>query len=315
MRMQYIIICWRICSYRSYSWGRAGGRKKYDGKLVMRAYFCALLHIWLLFLTVERCGTDAIYTLKPISRYVPKMIFSNSVWLNVNLEHRYVTTNLNYLAPVCLHVGFSLYTHLWLMGSVWGSLAASAQKRWRSPVQRGSWRSWGRQTAGWTVPLLWSYQTRCRKELPGQGQAERQTGRWIYPQGPAAASWQLHTGSHVCCPPRGPIRDQQEVREPVGDSSPSLHIQRVSHVCSHTEPMWWIRGPWNPSDRQYTSFSTTLDCSITGIWVSLVSLFFKMQLNIEPSLCAELHTFDSPCTHLLHWNTSTEIYLMANAKC
>lgn len=98
------------------------------------------------------------------------------------------------------------FTHLWPAGSVWGSSAASGQRRWRSPGQRGSWRSWGRQTAGWTVPLLWSYRTRCKTELPGQGLAERRRGRWIYPQAQAAASWRLRTESHACCPPGGALQ-------------------------------------------------------------------------------------------------------------
>lgn len=93
--------------------------------------------------------------------------------------------------------------HLSQVGSFSGSLAASDQRRWRTPGQTCSWTNWGRQTAGWTVPPLWSYQIRCRRELPGQGQAGRQTGHWIYQPGQAAASWQLRIESHVCCPPAG----------------------------------------------------------------------------------------------------------------
>ena len=100
-------------------------------------------------------------------------------------------------------------TYRWPMGSLWGSWEASGRRRWRSREQRGSWRSLGQQTAGWRVPRLWSSQTGCRTELPGRGRAGRQTGRWIYPRAPAAPSWQLHTESHVCCPPGRPIRNQR----------------------------------------------------------------------------------------------------------
>lgn len=104
-------------------------------------------------------------------------------------------------------------THQWPVGSVWGSLAASDQRRWRNPEQRGSGKSWGRQTAGWTVPLLWSYRKVCRTVLLRQGQAGRQTEHWIYPQAPATTSWQPHTESHVCCPPGRPNRNKTDLPE------------------------------------------------------------------------------------------------------
>lgn len=101
-----------------------------------------------------------------------------------------------------LPVGLWLYsTYQWLEGSVWGSLAELDQKRWKNREQRGSWRSWGPQTAGWTVPLLWSCQKGCRTKLPRPDQGEMQKGHWISPRAPETASWQLHTESHVCFPP------------------------------------------------------------------------------------------------------------------
>lgn len=122
-----------------------------------------------------------------------------------NSVYRCILRSSTFVSEECAYssfVGGSVHsTHQWLVGSVWGSLAELNRRRWRIREQRGFGRSWGPQTAGWTVRQLWSCQKGYRTKLPRRDQGEMQTGHWICPRAPETASWQLHTESHVCFPP------------------------------------------------------------------------------------------------------------------